>query len=479
MAWSLGPGRHSIEKTRVIKARYPSKMQENDHRASLTAELRALLALAIPVILSELGWVAMGLVDTLMVSRLGPEAIGAVGLASATYYAPTLFGIGILLGLDTLVSQAWGRRDFEVCHRWLAQGVYLACAFTPIAMLVIAAVPLWFSRFGIHPAVAGETTEYLRLLNLGTLPLLIYAAFRRYLQGVGRVRPVTFALVSANFINWGGNWALIYGHLGMPALGLRGSALSTCVARVYMAAVLIFFAWQHERRRGHPLFARWPAPHWDQLRTLFLLSAPAALQIVLEVGAFGVATFMAGRLAPQALAAHQIVLSFASTSFMVPLGMSAAAAVAVGHAVGAGDQPRARRAGWLALGAGAGFMGMAALVFVLMPRVLLRIYTEDAFVTQAGVHLLMLAAAFQIFDGIQTVATGALRGVGETRQPMLINLVGYWLFGLPLGYALCFHWNLGVFGIWIGLTAALIVIALYLLWRWSTTSHQLATPSPA
>jgi MATE family multidrug resistance protein len=448
-------------------------MKDSGNLSRLRRELRALLALAIPVILSELGWVAMGIVDTIMVGRLGPGAIGAVGISSASYYAPALFGIGILLGLDTVVSQAWGRRDFHVCHQWLAQGVYLVLAYTPFAMAGIAAVPLLFAAFRINPAVSGDAAVYLRILNLGTLPLLIYAAFRRYLQGVGRVRPVTFTLVSANLINWGGNWALIYGHLGLPAMGLKGSAVSTCLARVYMAAVLVFFAWQHERRRGHPLFAHWPAPHWQQLRALIVLGAPAAGQIVLEVGAFGVATLMAGRLTAEALAAHQIVLNCASTTFMVPLGMSAAAAVAVGHAIGAGDLPRARRAGWLALASGASFMALAACVFLLLPRPILHIYTQDDTVVVLGTRLLMLAAAFQIFDGIQTVATGALRGAGETRQPMFVNLGGYWFFGLPLGYALCFHAQRGVFGIWIGLTISLIVIALYLLWQWSRKSHRM------
>jgi multidrug resistance protein, MATE family len=184
-------------------------MRDSGNLSTLQNELRALLALAIPVILSELGWVAMGIVDTIMVGRLGPEAIGAVGISSAAYYAPALFGIGILLGLDTVVSQAWGRRDFAVCHQWLAQGVYLVVCYTPFAMLGIAVLPLLFHRFGINPAVSGPAAVYLHILNLGTLPLLIYAAFRRYLQGVGRVRPVTFTLVSANLINWAGNWALI------------------------------------------------------------------------------------------------------------------------------------------------------------------------------------------------------------------------------------------------------------------------------
>ncbi len=440
---------------------------------SLWDELRKLLSLAVPVVLSELGWIAMGLVDTIMVGRLGPQAIGAVGIASAAYYTPSLFGIGLLLGLDTLVAQAWGRQEYEECHGWLSQGVYVALLYTPFAMIAVWLVPLLFARIGINPAVAGAAGSYLWLLNLGTLPLLIYAAFRRYLQGVGQVRPVTFTLISANLINWGGNWALIYGHLGLPAMGLRGSALSTCLARVYMAAVLIYFAWRHEQRRGHPLFAHWPGVKTRLIQQLILLGAPAAFQIVLEVGAFGVATMFAGRLSADALAAHQIVLNCASITFMVPLGVSAAAAIAVGHAIGADDRMRARRAGWLALALGVAFMSLAAVAFIGVPGPLLRVYTQDKQVQRLGARLLMLAAGFQIFDGIQSVATGALRGLGETRQPMLINLAGYWFFGLPLGYLLCFQAGQGVFGIWVGLTISLIVIAVYLLWYWSRASGRL------
>ncbi|HVW78706.1 MAG TPA: MATE family efflux transporter [Alloacidobacterium sp.] len=436
-------------------------------------ELRSLLSLAIPVILSELGWMSMSIVDTIMVGRLSAEAIGAVGMGNAIYYAPALFGIGILLGLDTLVSQAYGRGDFDECHRWLSQGVYVAIIFTPFLMVFLWTAPLIFPYIGTNPSVSAQTTQYLRVLNWGTLPLLIYAAFRRYLQGVKRVAPVTFALISANLINWAGNWALIYGHLGLPAMGVRGSALSTCFARAYMAAVLIFAAWKNEAGRGHPLFARWPGIVSSRIRSLLRLGLPAAGQIVLEVGSFGAATVMAGRLAPAALAAHQIALNCAAFSYMVPLGTSAAAAVAVGHAFGAGDMARARRAGWMALSIGVSFMACAAPVFLFAPHAILIIYTNQEEVVRMGVPLLALAAAFQIFDGIQTISTGALRGLGETRMPAIANFIGYCILGLPLGYFLCFHRQQGIIGIWTGLTLALIFIALVLLFQWWRNSSRL------
>jgi MATE family multidrug resistance protein len=444
-------------------------------QAKWRTELAAMVALALPVVLSELGWVAMGIVDTIMVGGLGPAAIGAVALGNAVYYTPALFGIGILLGLDTLVAQAFGRSDHDECHRWLAQGVYLACIVTPPLMLVIYLASFGFAPFGITPQVAAPAAAYLRILNWGTLPLLLYAGTRRYLQGVGYVRVITLTYVAANLINWFGNWVLIYGKIGCPALGVNGSAISTLAARVFMAVAMLGFAWRYERMRGHPLFRHWAGPSLARLRELTRLGIPAAGQIVLEVGAWNLATFSAGWLTPAALATHQIALNYASLTYMVPLGISAAAAVSVGHAVGAGDGARARRAGWLALGLGTSFMLLAAVVFLVAPEPLIALYTRDPQVMAVGPSLLGLAAAFQIFDGIQTVSTGALRGLGETRVPMLANLVGYWLLGLPLGLGLCFLLHWGIYGLWIGLLLALFIIAASLLARWQRDSANLAS----
>jgi MATE family multidrug resistance protein len=437
-------------------------------------ELRAMVVLAVPVVLSELGWMAQGVVDNIMVGRLGPAAIGAVSLGNAIYYTPSLFGIGLLLGLDTLVAQAYGRKDHDECHRWLAQGVYLACIVTPPLMLLVAGLSFGLPRFGITPAVAGPASSYLSILNWGTLPLLLYGGIRRYLQGVGQVRVITVTYVLANLLNWGGNWVLIYGKLGFPALGVDGSAISTCIARVCMAAALLGFAWRYERQRGHPLFRHWAGVQLDRLKRLVRLGAPAAGQILLEVGAWNLATFSAGYIDPVALATHAIALNYASVSYMMPLGISAAAAVSVGHAVGAGDPARARRAGWLALGLGTTAMLCAAIAFFVAPRALISLYTTDPRVLAVGPALLWIAAAFQIFDGVQTVCTGALRGLGETRVPMIANFVGYWILGLPLGFTLCFVLHWGIYGTWIGLTLALIVISLTLLARWRHDSNRIA-----
>jgi len=436
-------------------------------------ELAALTRLAVPVVLSELGWMAQGVVDTIMVGGLGPAAIGAVAIGNAVFYTPSLLGIGILLGLDPLVAQAYGRKDYDECHRWLAQGIYLAMFIAPILMILVFSASFGFTRFGIKPEVALPATAYVRILNWSLPPLLVYGAARRYLQGVGQVRVITLTYVIANLLNWGGNWVLINGHLGFPAMGVRGSALSTVVARIFMGLSLLGLAWRYERQRGHPLFQHWAKPQLDRIRQLIRLGLPAAGQITLEVGAWNVATLSAGWLTPIALATHQIAINYASLTYMVPLGISAAASVSVGHAVGAGDKARARRAGWLALALGTAFMMLAGLVFFIAPRPLIELFTHDPQVLAVGPSLLWIAAAFQIFDGVQTVCTGALRGLGKTRAPMFANLIGYWFLGLPLGMILCFVLKWGIYGMWLGLTLALIIISITLLRRWNKDSEHM------
>ncbi len=437
----------------------------------LGGELRALLRLAIPVVLSELAWMLMSVVDTIMVGRISPEAIGAVGLSSSLYYIPALFGTGLLLGLDTLVSQAHGRGDHPDCRKWVTQGIYIVLLFSVPVMAIVEWIPALLPRWGTNPAVVSQTAAYLSLLNWGTPWLLTYACFRRYLQGMHIVKPVTFAKVTANVVNLVGNWLLIYGKFGLPEMGVRGSALSTVFARVYMAGFLIVVAVWHEHKDGGSFFARFPLPNKKRILRILQLGGPAATQMIFEIGAFGGATVIAAKLSAESLAAHQIALNIASVTYMVPLGISAAAAVAVGHSTGAGNPARARRTGYLAIGVAAGFMALMAILLTVFPHRIVWIYSPDPKVLAIGAPLLALAAAFQIFDGIQTATTGCLRGLGHTKAPMILNFIGYWIIGLPLGYWLCFSANLGVFGVWIGLTIALVFIATLVLLEWRRKSR--------
>ena len=421
----------------------------------------------------------MGLVDTLMVGPLGPAAIGATGMGSAVFTAIAIFGMGLMLGLDALVSQAHGARQPAECLRWLHQGLWLAVAIAPLAMATAWVVYVTIDWWGLHPDVAALVAPYLRVISLSALPLLLYAACRRYLQGIHVVRPIMAALLTANLVNAAANWVLIYGRLGMPALGVEGSAWATTIARVYMAAFLFVTIRRVHRRRGaeHPVVPF--GPDLARLKRLVGLGTPAAAQVTLEVGVFAAATALAGRLDPIASAANQIALNVASLAFMVPLGLASASAVRVGHAVGALDAGRAVRAGWTALALGGAIMIAIGVALFLWPEPMIRAFTTDRRVIEIGTGLLAIAAAFQLFDGTQAVATGVLRGLGDTRTPMIMNVIGHWILGLPVGYALCFTFGWGVTGLWIGLSIGLIFVAVTLTAAWARRTRHLTLPGDA
>jgi MATE family multidrug resistance protein len=273
------------------------------------------------------------------------------------------------------------------------------------------------------------------------------------------------------------NWVLIFGRIGAPALGVRGAAWATVASRIVMAAVLFGVIVYREHDRAPGLFHTPLRIEAMRTRRLFALGFPAAMQVTLEVGVFAAATALAGRLAPAALAAHQIALHFAGFTFMIPLGVSSAGAVRVGHAVGRRDAAGVRRSGWTALLFGAVFMIGAAVVFISFPRVLIGVFTTDEAVLTIGASLLLVAAVFQLFDGLQGVATGVLRGFGDTRSPMLWNLAGHWFIGLPLGYVLAFVLGFGVVGLWWGLSTGLIICGVALVIVWMRRVHHMAPAS--
>jgi MATE family multidrug resistance protein len=410
---------------------------------------------------------SMGVVDTIMVGRLPDSAIaiGATGLGQSLYHMLAIFGGGLLLGMDTFVSQAHGRNDVRDARHTLLNGFVLAIALTPLLMLAVSMWPWLMRRFGISLDLVGPMQPFLSALNWGTLPLLMYFALRRYLQARDVAVPITFALVSANIVNAVGDYALIYGHLGFRAYGIVGSGWSTCFARIYMAlALAITLLWVERRDRP----AREDRPHVDlsRIKALLKLGLPASGQILMEIGAFSAATAMCAKLGAVELSGHEIALNCAAFTFMVPLGISSAAAVRVGQNLGRGDAASARRAGWSAILLGAGFMTCAGLVFLSIPTMIARAFSPDPNVVRIGATLLLVAAAFQLFDGLQVVTTGALRGAGDTRTPMIANFIAYWLIGLPMGYILGFRMGWGALGIWIGLCCGLIVVGSALLVTW-------------
>jgi multidrug resistance protein, MATE family len=428
----------------------------------LRAEISPMVRLALPLVLAEIGWMAMGVVDTMFVGRVSAQAIGAVGLGSMLFYAIGIFASGLLLGLDTLVSQSFGAGDKDDCRHSLISGVWLSLFLIPIVMTLIwALIPLLY-MLRIDPTVMAVTRPYMRVLNWSAPFLILFFGFRRYLQSINMVRPVMVTLLTANAINIFFNWVFVFGNLGAPRLGAEGSAFATLGSRVYMMLVLGAVIWTNDPGLPH---VTWK-PDFGRVKELLMLGMPAAGQIGLETGVFAVVTVLIGKLGATPLAGHQIALTTVSMTYMMPLGISSAAAVRVGHAIGRGDREGMAQAGWTALGLGAAVMSCAAVGLLVFPHSIARLFTPDAEVIRAGVVLLRIAAFFQLFDGLQVVATGALRGTGDTRTPMVCHFTGYWVIGLPLGWWLCFGVGMGAPGLWVGLSVGLILIGVVLVEAW-------------
>jgi MATE family multidrug resistance protein len=444
------------------------------------AEVGPTLRLAIPLVLAELGWMSMAIVDTMMVGRLPNSAVamGAVSLGSAIFIVLALFGEGLLLGLDTLVAQAFGAGKREDCHRSLVNGVYLSIALTPILSAPIWFMPRFLRAIHVDSTLMFETIPYTKALTYGLFPLLLYFAVRRCLQAMNMVRPVAFALVTANIVNAVFNWILICGKWGAPAMGTVGSGWSTAIARIYMAAVLIGYLFWYDHKHRTELLKTPVDIDLKRIKQLIALGIPAAVQFTLETGVFATVTTLIAKLGPVPLATHQIALNTVAFTYMVPLGISSAAAVRVGQALGRRDPRGAGAAGGTAIIIGAAFMTLASVVLLVVPRWIARIYTIDEVVIRNTSTLLAAGAAFQLFDGIQSVATGALRGAGDTRTPMLCHFTAYWIIGLPLGAWLCFRRGLGALGLWVGLSLALILIGIVLLAVWRRKVRQLIAASP-
>ena len=435
----------------------------------LRKELRPTLRLAFPLVLAELGWMSMAIVDTVMVGHLpnSAAAIGAVSLGSGIFMVLALFGGGLLMGLDTLVSQAFGAGRREDCHRSLVNGIYMSVALAPLLGAPIWALPYLLSGMHIDPGVLALTIPYAKALTVGLLPLLLYFAVRRCLQAMDMVQPVAFALVTANFVNIAGNYALVYGHFGFSAMGTVGSGWSTAFSRLYMAGVLVGYLLWYDRRHRTALLKTPVDVDLPRIKRLITLGYPAALQFTLESGVFALTTALIARLGAVPLASHQIALNTVAFTYMVPLGISSAAAVRVGQAIGRKDPVGAGHAGGTAIFLGAAFMVCASAALLIFPRWIACVYTPDEVIIHSTFALLAAGAAFQLFDGLQTVATGALRGAGDTRTPMLCHFTAYWIIGLPLGAWLCFGRHWGALGLWSGLSFALILIGIVLLLVWT------------
>lgn len=419
--------------------------------------------LAAPIVLINVGLQAMGVVDTLMVGRLGGNAIASVALGNFYFFNVCIFGLGLLGVLDPIIGQAVGAGDHESVARGLQRGIVMAVVVALVVTIVLMPGERVLHLLGQPDEVIGDTAAYARRRAIGALPFLLFHVFRQTLQAMGPVRPVLWAVLLANLVNAFANWVLIYGHLGAPALGVPGSGYATAIAMWTLAPLLLVFAWPLLRDALCP----WRAEtlHLAPLGRMLRMGIPIGTQWFFEAFAFGLTALFMGWLGTTSLAGHEIALNMAALTFMVPLGISGAAAAVVGRAIGRGDLVAARRDAVAAIVCGVGFMCISAVVFIAAPTWLATRYTTEAATVAVAVSLIPLAGVFQVFDGLQAVTSGVLRGTGDTRIPAILHIVAFWGIGIPLGAWLGFQTPLRERGFWWGLVAGLAAAALLQSWR--------------
>jgi MATE family multidrug resistance protein len=405
----------------------------------------------------------MGVVDTVMVGHVSARVLAAVALGNLYFFNAIVLANGTLMALDPVIAQAVGAGDMEAVSRSVQRGIILAIGLSIVTALLMLPGHWVLVLTHQQPEIIPDTTAYLEISIPGVLPFLIFVVFRQTLQALHRVAPIVWTIIGANLCNAGLNWVFVYGHLGSPVLGAAGSALATLASRWLMAIALLVFAWPS--LRPHLVPTRREARLVTPLLRLLQLGIPVGLQQLLESGAFGAIGLMMGMLGTNEMAGHQIAITLAALTFMVPLGVAAAAAVRVGRAVGARDQPRAKQASRAAFICGMGFMSITALLFLTVPRLLASIFTSDGGVIAIAGILIPVAGVFQIFDGAQAVGAGVLRGLGDTRAPLIGMIAGYWLIGLPVSLVLGFHSSLRAAGLWWGFVASLSIVAVFLAWR--------------
>ena len=446
------------------------KIADASQPISLRVELRDTLVLAGPIVLNQVGHMSMGMVDTLVSGRISTTALGGLGLAANFFWTFTSVCIGCLLALDTYFSQATGARDEAALSRYLGQAFWSACLVIVVSGVCIVVGCQLYLAFSPAGELRTAFGTYVNTISWCLPSLFFHFVLQRYWQARKRVFPFTVIILSANVLNLVACVGFGLGHWGFPRLGVKGIALSTVISRYAMLIAAVGFTWHQLGPRA----LRMPRLDLAVQREIFRLGLPAAGHTALEIGAFTLVTFVVAlALGAAPLAAHHACLMMAAFTFMFPLGFGSAAAVRVGTFIGAGQPRHARVAGWLCIGIAIVVMGCFAVGYLAFPRFLLRCFTSDPAVIDVGVKILVLVALFQIADGTQVSTTGALRGLGNTRAAMIANFIGHYPIGLLLGLLLCFVFRFGIVGLWTGLAAGLVSVALMLVRAWVSQTKNL------
>lgn len=449
---------------------------------TLTQHIRATLKLGLPLIGGQLAQTSIGLTDTVMMGWYGVEELAAVSLGSSYFYVILILGMGFALAVMPMAAAAAANGDARQVRRVTRMGLWIGIAFS-----VLSFPSLWFSEaiflaLGQTEQIARDAQTYLRLAGLAILPGVLLLVLRSHLSALERPRVVLLAWLAGVVLNAFINWVLIFGNLGAPALGIQGAALASLGTHILIFAVLAVYSARARGLAEYTLFARFWRPDWEALWAVFRLGWPIALTLLAESGLFIATMIMMGWIGTNQLAAHGIALQIISTTFMVHIGLSSAATVRAGIAWGRRDILALRRAAWASLGLSGLMVAVTVIVLITMPDTLIGLFVDPSdplrpVIIAIGAQLLVLAALFQLADAAQVMALGLLRGVQDTRIPMLYAVISYWLVGVPAAYILGFPLGFGAAGIWYGLVIGLIIAGALMMARfWRGPAH--GAPDP-
>jgi len=440
---------------------------------NIKEEISKTIQLAYPVIIGQLGIIMMGVVDSIMVGRLGSVPLAAASLGNSLIFIILIVGIGCSIVISPLVAILVGGKRYTECGVYFRQSllVNVLLSFAMIAVIFVGVNFIY--KLNQPPEVIELTVVYMSIVGLSALPLMIYQTYKQFIEGLSIMKPAMVIAILANIINAFANWVLIFGELGFPKLGLAGAAWATFSSRVFMAVAIMIYVMKNEKFKQFDVTFHFRGINFPIIKKILRLGLPSGFQYFFEVGAFSFAVIMIGWIGANELAAHQIAINLASISFMAVLGISQAASIRVGNAMGEQNIAKIRKAGFTGIALGASIMSLAGISFILLNNFLPTLYIDDEAVISIASRLIIIAALFQLSDGTQAVGIGVLRGLTDVKGPTIITFVAYWIISLPIAYILAFNFNLGVDGVWIGLLIGLTASAILLTLRFNYKSKHI------
>ncbi|MCP4672843.1 MAG: MATE family efflux transporter [Desulfobacula sp.] len=436
-------------------------------------QVKKTIQLSIPIVTGQLGQLMMSVVDNIMVGKVGAQALAAASIANAIFTLIMVVGFGLTMAVTPLTSIAFGAGKDEECGVVLRQGIIVNLFSGFLLCGVVLVLSQTIQYLNQPEEIVVSAVVYMNVLGFSIIPMMIFQSYRQFAEGVNYLKPAMHIMLFANFINIFANWIFIYGHLGVPPLGLTGAGIATISSRTFMAATLMIVIMRSPKMKRFDPTLNYRKINFPMIRRLLTIGIPAGFQYFFEVGAFAASAIMVGWMGTTPLAAHQIALNLASISFMVAMGISSAGTIMVSNAVGRKDVAGTRVAGFCATFLCIVFMASAGLIFILFRFFLPSLYISDSAIIEISANLLIIVAFFQISDGTQAVGLGILRGITDMKIPTLITFAAYWLMGLPCGYLLAFKFNMGIYGIWYGLLISLTASASLMMIRFNAKSKNM------